>query len=144
MCRFLLKNFAHEEIQRLGFCVFRRHTRDRYVRDRETQKQHRRRCFFLRVVPFPKARCFNNTHKHAAARRSNRRPLIYTKKHRMGLAMRDPTARKREREDVFVVKTRASSTGAKGSENSPFNPRGSTHPALLAFAFLPYEFISEN
>lgn len=41
-------------------------------------------------------------------------------------------------------KNAASSAGAKGSENSPFNPWDSTHPALLAFAFLTYEFISEN
>lgn len=75
-------------------------------------------------------------YKHAHGR-SNL--LIYIKKNSERLAKRGPTKQAR-----LCCKNAVSSAGAKGSENSPFNPWDSTHQALLAFAFLTYEFISEN
>lgn len=71
------------------------------------------------------------------AKRSNL--LIYMKKASKRSLGENPTRGERIR-----CKNAVSSAGAKGSGNSPFNPWDSTHPALLAFAFLTYEFISEN
>lgn len=142
LLHFVEWNFFRRNIKRVRFCMSDDTRWDRYVRFVKCEGYYCwHSAFFCHVF---QRLYLNNAHKHANVRRSNRRLLIYTKMLER-LARRYLTARERERERTWpVVKTRVSSAGAKGSENSPFNPRGSTHPALLAFAFLTYEFISEN